>query len=249
MIFDRAYSLLAPGAGDSSSGAAEFGTQQYGVYFQDEVEISDNFKLSAGVRLDLPVWENGAANDDFNTRTVALLEAAGKDLQGARVGKAVNSQVHFSPRIGFNWNVSGDSKTQIRGGVGVFTSRLPFVWPGGTYNNNGVTGGFFSGTTGITFNPDVNSQPVGALPGSGQVGGNIDLFASGFELPQVAKYNLVLDQRLANGFSFTVDAVYNKNFNAVFYENLNVRDAVTSLNGADNRLVYDRRNPIDTTIR
>jgi hypothetical protein len=35
--------------------------------------------------------------------------------------------------------LNGDRVTQFRGGLGIFTSRLPLVWPGGAYNNNGVS--------------------------------------------------------------------------------------------------------------
>ena len=79
---------------------------------------------------------SGTVNEDFNTNTIPILEAAGKDLQGAQVGQQISNAV-FSPRLGFNWDVNGNRNTQIRGGLGVFTSRLPLVWPGGTYNNNG----------------------------------------------------------------------------------------------------------------
>ena len=68
-------------------------------------------------------------NDDFNERTIPLLEAAGKDLQGARVGQSIDATALFAPRLGFNWDVNGEGTTQVRGGIGVFTSRLPLVWP------------------------------------------------------------------------------------------------------------------------
>ncbi|MFT7158636.1 MAG: hypothetical protein ACI8Q1_003669 [Parvicella sp.] len=251
-LYQRGYSLLADGSGDTSSGAAEFNIFQAGLYAMDEIQINDNFKLSLGVRFDMPFWSDGAVNEDFNTRTIPLLEAAGKDLEGAEVGKKVEASVHFSPRLGFNWNVKGESQTQIRGGVGVFTSRVPLVWPGGTYNNNGVTGGFeFKGswfTTIPAFNPDVNSQPVGAVPGTGETGGNIDLFSPDFKLPQVLKFNVAVDQKLPWwGLTFSGDFSYNKTLNHVYYQNLNVGAPVGNLTGTgDNRPIYDRGDEIDS---
>jgi len=239
-IYQRGYSLVSPGAGDTSSGAAEFSLFQLGLYAQDEVQMSDNFKFRFGLRVDIPFWERGAVNEDFNTRSIPILEAAGKDLQGAEVGKPVNTQAYISPRLGFNWDVNGNKTTQIRGGLGIFTSRMPLVWPGGTYNNNGVTGGFtFQGawfTDPPFFNPDVNSQPVGAQPGTGEVGGNIDLFAPDFRLPQVLKMNIAIDQKLDFwGLIASADFIYNDNISAIYYENLNVPNPTDRLTGTGDR--------------
>ena len=242
--FERNYSLLSNDVGDNSTGAAEFGTKQFGFYLQDEVDFTDDLKITAGLRFDVPVWEDGIENDDFNTRSVALLQAAGKNLQGARVGKGVNTKLYISPRLGFNWDVNGKSKTQIRGGLGIFVSRLPLVWPGGAYNNNGVTQGSLEDETGLTFNPDVNSQPINTV-GNPSDGANIDLFAPGFQLPQVVKYNIAIDQKLPKGFSVSADFVYNDNLTAIYYENLNVGGPVGNLTGADGRPFYNRRAPID----
>jgi len=238
--YQRGYSLLSDGVGDTSSGAAEFDLAQYGVYFQDEVQMTDDFKMSFGLRFDLPVWKDGLLNDDFNNRTIPLLEAAGKNLQGARAGGGISSTVHFSPRMGFNWNVNGDYKTQIRGGLGVFTSRMPNVWPGAVYNNNGITGGYlFDGSPDFVFNPDVNIQPVGVAPGSGGTGGNIDLFASDLKLPQIVKYNIGVDKKLPWwGLVLNADFIYQDNIQTLYYENLNIKGPMGHLNGADNRPYY-----------
>ena len=134
-VFQRGYSLVSDGAGDTSSGSADFSTFQLGFYAQDEFQVNDNFKLTAGLRFDLPYWEDGAVNTDFNNNSIPLLEAAGKDLLGARVGKGVDTKVHISPRVGFNWNVNGENTLQVRGGTGVFTGRLPFVWLGNQIGN------------------------------------------------------------------------------------------------------------------
>ncbi len=252
-LYETGYSVADANraVGDDSSGASEFDYSQLGFYIQDEVNFSDNFRLSAGIRFDLPLWEDGTVNNDFNNRAVAVLEAAGKDLQGARVGRGVSPTIHVSPRVGFNWDVNGNKTTQIRGGIGIFTSRLPLVWPAGTYNNNGgVTGGFSDESNfedPIVFNPDVNSQPQHLDSTSGEVGGNVDLFASNFMLPQVLKYNIAVDQKLPFwGLIASADFIYNDNLTAIYYENLNIGEPVGRLQGTDRRPVYSR-SPIDPT--
>ena len=250
--YQRNYSLIG-GSGDSSLGAAEFDYSQFGVYVQDDVDFSDDFKVSLGLRIDIPYFSQGLINEDFNTRSVALLEANGKDLQGARVGKGIKSQIHFSPRLGFSWDVGGNKSTQVRGGIGVFTSRIPLAWPGGAYNNNGVSQGFvgdFTVDDPIFFEPDPANQPVqpGAGPGSGANAGNVDLFSPDFKLPQVAKYNIAVDQKLPVwGLIASGEFLYTDVLNNIFYENLNIKGPVGNLNGADNRPFYDRRDLIDDT--
>ena len=249
-FFDRGYSLQG-GTGDASLGAAEFSYSQLGFYAQDDVDLTDDFKVSLGLRIDLPFFDDGLTNNDFNTRSVELLEANGKDLQGARVGQGIDTQIHFSPRLGFSWDVGGNRTTQVRGGLGVFTSRIPLVWPGGAYNNNGVTAGFVDERAidvDIFFSGDPFDQPVqpGAEPGTGATGGQIDLFAPDFKLPQVAKYNIAIDQKLPVwGLIASGEFLYNDVLNAVFYENLNIRGPVGTFNGADNRPYYNRRDLID----
>jgi len=247
-VYQHGYSLLGDGTvGDESAGSADFKTSQLGFYAQDEFQVTDNFKLTYGLRLDIPYWEDGTVNDDFNTRTVGLLKAFGKNLQGARVGQGVDATVHLSPRFGFNWDVHDNNKTQVRGGFGIFTSRLPLVWPGGTYNNNGVTGGF-NFEFGRPFEADVNNQFEDPAPGSGGTGGNIDLFAKGFKLPQVMKYNIAIDQKLPWwGLIASADFLYTDVLTDIYYENLNLKGPIGHLNGADNRPFYDRRDEIDPT--
>ncbi len=249
-VYQHGYSLVGDGTvGDESAGSADFKTFQAGFYVQDDIQVTDNFKATLGARIDIPYWRDGAVNDDFNNRTIPLLEAAGKDLQGARVGQGVQGIAHFAPRLGFNWDVNGDRTTQIRGGIGIFTSRLPLVWPGGTYNNNGITGGF-NFEFGQPFVADINNQFEDPAPGSGNVGGNIDLLAEDFKLPQVIKYNIAIDQKLPIwGLIGSVDFLYTDVITDIYYENLNLGGPVGNYEGADTRPFYDRRAEIDDTYQ
>lgn len=253
--YDYSYSLLDPAGttgDDAVAAAAAFGYSQLGLYAQDEWNLTDNFRLNYGVRFDVPFFENGTVNEDFNTRTIALLEAAGKDLRGARVGKAIKSQIHVAPRLGFNWDVKGDNTTQLRGGLGIFTSRIPLVWPGGAYNNNGLSVGGVNendfGPGELLFNGDPFNQPIGSgpAPGSGELGGQIDIFDPNFRLPQVMKYNIGVDQKLDFwGLIASADFLYTETINNIFYENLNIGGPVGTLNGADNRFIYNDSQRID----
>ena len=264
--FRLGYSLVG-GDGDGSQGAAEFDVMQFGGYIQDEFRVTDNFKLTFGLRADIPIWDNYITNEDFNSRTIGLLEAAGKDLQGAKVGQRIDTKVHLSPRVGFNYDVNGDKKTQIRGGFGVFTSRLPLVWPGGAYNNNGVTQGaidingatnplmpLFNANTSVSSQiVNQNNTPLGPLPGNpgapGQFGGNIDLFAKDFTLPQVFKASLAVDRKLPYGILLSADVTYNDNMSAITYQNLNIQEPTVFLTGADNRPRYNANNRVDNTYQ
>ncbi len=248
--YDYSYSLLDPvgvSGDDIDAAAAAFKYSQLGFYAQDAWNLTTNFRLTYGVRFDVPFFEDGTVNNDFNNRTVGLLEAEGFDLQGARVGKPIKSQIHVSPRLGINWDVNGDNSTQIRGGIGVFTSRIPLVWPGGAYNNNGVSIGSvderdFTNRE-VFFNADPANQPIGngAAPGSGQLGGQIDLFAPDFKLPQTLKYNIGIDQELGIwGLIASADFLYNDVLQNVTYQNLNTTGPAGTLNGADNRFFYNR---------
>ncbi|OQD44393.1 TonB-dependent receptor [Croceivirga radicis] len=248
--YRSSYSVLG-GTGDESVGAAEFNLLQLGFYAQDEVQLSDNFKFSMGVRFDFPIWDDGRGNEDFNTRGVNLLEANGKDLQGARVGKGPKTSAHFSPRLGFNWDVKGNKKTQIRGGLGIFTSRMPLVWPGGAYNNTGNnvanTRIFRPRNEGDinnvpSFNPDVNSQ----FREDDLFQGNIDLLAEDLKLPQTFKASIAVDQRLPGGFTISGELLSNTTITGLNIENLNLAGPQFTTTGPGSRANFGGVNIDDT---
>jgi len=244
--YERGYSLVDDITGDGSAAAADFKMLQVGLYVQDEFQATDNFKLTFGVRADMPIFMDQPGEDtSFNTNTIPALEAAGWDMMGAKAGQMPKSQVLLSPRIGFNWDVNGDEQTQIRGGVGIFTSRLPLVWPGGSYTNNGLTiGGVYVKSSwghDIVFSGDWQDQYENTDFGMEDAipSGQMDLFAADFKFPQMFRANLGVDQKLGWGLIGTVDGIFTKTINNVNYRNVNVSpDAEFTLTGADNRPFY-----------
>lgn len=255
--YERGYSLVDDITGDGSAAAADFSMLQWGIYAQDEFQATTHLKITAGLRIDMPMFlTDSPVDDNFNENTISLLEAEGWDLMGARAGQMPKSQLMFSPRVGFNWDVTGDKSTQLRGGVGIFTSRLPLVWPGGSYTNSGVViGGVYhrsSWGTPITFRSEWDNQyknPDFGYP-EADFGGQLDLFAEDFKFPQMFRANLAIDQKLPWGLVGTLEGIFTRTINNVNYFNVNLDpNPIGRLEGADNRFYYSDDNLTDDYTR
>ncbi|MEQ8714552.1 MAG: carboxypeptidase regulatory-like domain-containing protein [Cyclobacteriaceae bacterium] len=258
--FTRSYSLVDNITGDGSAAAAAFTGMQLGFYVQDEYQVNDKLKVTAGIRMDVPIFNDDVReNPEFNSNTVDAIQRFGYDLNGATVGgPVVEPQIMLAPRFGFNYDVKGDKTTQIRGGLGIFNSRMPLVWWGGAYNNNGATVGgdnveaedlpttdWIRPWDGF-FNPEWDNQPQRVAPNSGLRSGQIDIFDPEMRLPQVFKTNIAVDQQLPWGLIGTAEFLYSKFLNNLLYSNYNLKPSNTRLTGTpDDRIIYNRFDRID----
>ena len=112
--------------------AAEFGAAQLGFYLQDKWDATNNFSLTYGLRMDLPIFfDEPAENKGFNDYA---------DSMGwkYRTNQKISSTPMWSPRVGFRWDIHNDRRYILRGGMGIFTGRIPFVWLSNNFSNTGV---------------------------------------------------------------------------------------------------------------
>ena len=213
-------------------------------YLQDEYNGFKNLKLTAGLRANIIAIENTALE---NKAVTAMTFANGEKWN---TGVMPKTQLLFEPRLGFNWNIKGIGKTQVRGGTGVFTGRPPYVFLSNQIGNNGVLSGFIdvSGTAaaayGFTANPNqyfIPSTPT--LPSTF----DLALTDPNYKMPQVWKNNIAVDQKLPwLGLIASVELLYNETINAVHYYNANLKAPVGTLLGNDNRPLY---GGTDATVR
>ena len=247
--YGRVYSIVDDEdlVGDETNAAAEFNAIQLGLYAQDEIEVTDKLTLTAGLRLDLPIiTDDPAEAEDFNTETAPTLEAAYPEFEGQIIsGQAPSGQLMFSPRLGFNYKL--DKGSRLRGGVGIFTSRIPFVWPGAMFNTNGQTSTFIGdfAIDDLQFIPDVNNQYT--LEDPSTPSGDLNLFTEDFRYPQVLKANLGYDTNIG-GWAVSVEGSFTKTLNNVRYTNVNTSNVVeTNFTGSgDDRPIYVN-SELDTT--
>ena len=168
---------------------------QFSIYAQDEYQVSSDFNLSYGLRVDMPIYITKPVDNPYS-RSLTALDENGNPEQIDQ-SKLPDSTPLFSPRVGFNWDATGNRDTQVRGGTGIFTGRLPFVWVGNVISNPGA-------------NPN--------LPGYMQ---SFDLNAMDpeFKWPQMWTSNLAVDHRLPWDMLGTVEFVYSQDINAIFVRN------------------------------
>jgi len=228
-----------------------FNAMQLAFYGQDEIQINKDFKLTLGMRFDIPIFSDDPPLDNtaFNNTTVPLLESAGWDLQGARASKAPGTQIMISPRIGFNYDISGDKTTQLRGGIGIFTSRVPWVWPGGMFIRNGLNSAFNVrvgvGQQEIYADP---SEWIANLTTDVSPAGDVDLFTENFKYPQIFRSSIAMDKKLPGGWDGTVEVTYTKTLNNMDVKQINISpNSVGTLGGADNRPTIDFASKLDPT--
>lgn len=227
-FFGPPYSLDVAATNASSAGKNNkwqwyyLTVAQISAYLQDEWKVSDNFRLTYGLRIDAPKYSNlsyvapdGAKSTPTvqNSDNLTLFDEHGEPVSNGK-GKGLDNtrlpstKPLFSPRLGFNWDVKGDKTFQLRGGTGLFTGRFPFVWLGNAIGN---PFSFFYCAT-----------------------------ASNFKWPQIWRSNIGADLK-SGSTVYTVDLAYSKDVNAMMVRNYKLgtpTGALVNNEIGDTRAVY-----------
>jgi len=241
--YDRSFALLDQTTGDNTKSAASFYTGRGSVFINDEIRYTDNLTVNYGVRADYTKFLSTPIEDlYFNFYTPRIY-----DFNGARSGSIPDPKISISPRVGFTYKMPEENIT-VRGGLGMFTGRIPLVWPGGVFNNNGQSIGGLSIFTpaditkyNITFRPNPNGQYTAADLGlsTAAAKGQMDLVSKDFRLPKIFRASLAVDKKLKDNWSITVEGSISKNINEIYYRRLDIQKPVAKLSGPDNRYIYD----------
>lgn len=220
---------------------------QLGIYLQDIWSPSNDFKLTYGLRVDKPSYPY---KPDSNPALEALtFNDENGNSEKFDVSKFPNSKFLISPRVGFNYDVEGNKSTIVRGGVGIFTGRIPFIWLVNQVGDNGIVRAQYQASNAdlanITYSTDrtkyipANPPAVGTTIPSGS---NYSATVPNFKMPQVFRANLAVDKKLAPNTIFSLEGIYTKMINNVYYRNANLGTQAGTLGGvADKRPIYNTR--------
>jgi len=217
-----------------------------GLYAQDEWQVLKNLRVTGGLRVDVPFF----GDTGFKNAEVDTMNFRDEDGQTVKYSTSKLPDPHplISPRIGFNLDIFDDHTTQLRGGTGIFTSRPAYVWISNQIGNNGVLTGFeeLKSTTdkplvNRAFNPDPNHYKPTSVNGSPASKYELAFTDPDFKFPQLWRSTVAVDQKLPFGLIGTVEFLYNRDVNGLYYINANLTAPNSEFKGADNRPRWDSK--------
>ncbi|HEY5086185.1 MAG TPA: carboxypeptidase regulatory-like domain-containing protein, partial [Gemmatimonadaceae bacterium] len=211
------YIVGVPQIGD---GAVRFTAQTFATYLEDLWTVTDRLTLTYGIRLDVPRFTNRPpTNPDILTNF------------GRNTADIPSGNIQYSPRIGFNWDMTGDQRNQLRGGLGSFTGHPAYVWLSNAFQNSGLTG-----VSLLTCNGGTPSRPGDPIPvfnsatianpptacGSktAAASSEVDLLSPNLRFPQDLRASLGYDHSMSHGLIATFEGLYTHAIYAPFYQNI-----------------------------
>lgn len=221
--------------------------KSYGAYLQDAWRATDRLRFTLGVRADVHSF-GATALDNPAVPALNFRDASGSTVNYSTSRLPKTSPV-FSPRFGFNWDVSGDKRTQFRGGTGLFSGTPPYVWISNQIGQNGILTGYAQIDNTLTrpFNPDPDAYKPTTVTGAPASSYELNFTTENFKFSRLWRTDIAIDQRLPYGLVGTAEFIYDRDVNGISYINANLPAPTTNFTGADTRPRYTS-NRINSNI-
>ncbi len=173
-------------------------TQDFNYFIQDDWRVTPRFTLNLGLR-----YEYQRNPDPVNVNPL-LPQTANR----------VSDKNNFGPRVGFAYDLTGDAKTSLRGGWGIYYGRLinSTIYNALVNTGVGIDQGQRQFTTSATnlpvactgAVPPQNADNCSFLPiypnllsGSNPPVGAVQFFDDDFQLPQIHQWDFIFEREIA----------------------------------------------------
>ncbi len=204
-----------------------------GLFTQGRWDINSRFNATLGLRYDF-----------FTADKAPPANAAFRSAFGFGNEGTVDGADAISPRLSFNYAFDDARTMQLRGGLGHFVGRIPWVIVSNSWSNPGV-GRSQVTTTGVGSAPTLTSylassfdpkNPIGQAA-SVNVGRPVmNLIQDKLNPPSVWRGNLALDRKLPLlDSTLSIEGIHTRVSEAIFIRDLNIRPRFV---GSDGRQVF-----------
>lgn len=195
------------------------------IYLSDEWQLSSRLLVTLGVRAD-------ESRVRAHTPYVSIVDSTFH----LRTDRMPAPDIQWSPRLGFNYDLTrrDGARTQLRGGAGRFTGRAPLFWLFGGFAAYGLATrtlqcGLLPGDAGPApaFRPSFRNPPLACAGGQSfgaSTKGEIDVLDPRLHSPQSVRASVAVDRELPLGVVGTIEGLYTRTTQAIFYSPLNLRE-------------------------
>lgn len=206
----------------SNRPSATIGVLEAAAFFQDNFRINEKLEITAGIRLD----------GQYLTQRLPVSEEVRNTPEFSIFDNTISKAPQLNPRFGFNYKIDEDGKFTIRGGTGLFSGRIPYLWF--------AYAEYISGTE--YFNIDL--RPDEAVPLTENLEdlrslqpnlAEINLLDPDFSLPRDWKTNIAFKAKLPNRWTIEIEGTYTEVVNGLLFQSINRQNNVGNFSGADNR--------------
>ncbi len=209
----------------SNRPSATIGVVEAAAFFQDNFRIGEKLDITAGIRLD----------GQYLTQRLPLNEDIRTTPEFARFDNRISKKPQLNPRFGFNYKFDNKGRFTVRGGTGLFSGRIPYLWF--------AYAEYISGTE--YFNIDLRPNNTVALTENLEdlrsIQPNlteINLLDPNFSLPRDWKTNIAFKAKLPHKWTINLEGTYTEVVNGIFFQSINRRERLGNFDGADNRSYF-----------
>ncbi|NRB60443.1 MAG: TonB-dependent receptor [Winogradskyella sp.] len=206
----------------SNRPSATIGVIEAATFLQDNFHLNEKLEITTGIRLD----------SQFLTERLPVSEAVKTTPEFTQYDNTISKKPQLNPRFGFNYKFDTDGKYSLRGGTGLFSGRIPYLWF--------AYAEYISGTD--YFNIDLRPDDVVPLTENLEdlrsVQPNlteINLLDPNFSLPRDWKTNIAFKAKLPGRWTVDIEGTYTEVINGLLFQSINRENNIGNFNGADNR--------------
>jgi len=200
-------------------------TREYALFAQDTIRMSSHLAVSLGLRYDLQTFRS---------------EGLVSNPAWPESGKVPTDRNNFAPRVGFAYAFGEERPVVVRGGFGMFFTRIPQIYNSAVEIQNGLQRShvFLQNKQGAsdfpTYPTPLAACPPGAascpLPPSvaGLATAEISAFSADFKTPMVRQGSLTVEKEVWDRFAISASYLYVSGQNLIRSrdENLPVPESV-----------------------